>query len=391
MKNILALFALLFFVVAPFSHADAASQIRLYNAAATNTEQLVILQTISNQNPSGIGEFYAAALSRLVQAHSGISEPTQLHAADAQAMILARHIANEGLTTAASDLWRVADQFTDPVVRSEAMIALGRLQARTYLPHVIRVLNDHNQSFAADRLYSERIAYGAIVALEHFADPSGFLPVYFASVGWYSNWVRSRAVRALPLIAEDSSPFMEQILTSPAHSPHVKLTALENVNSSNLPNYRKAALAATALSEAWRVVTADVNKRNTFRQIRRLSMAMISRYGAADSSVYPLLARCYTHAMDTNEKEDAVNTLASLGTDEAVRILSGFLTQLNDRSKVGMLTREDNHMVRLIIPALGSIGNANALPALYNTIVSNWVPVVTNLAHDAVRRIAQAN
>ena len=390
MKNIFALFALLFIAVAP-SHADVAHQIRLYNTATTNTEQLAILQRISNQNSPGIGEFYVAALRRLVQAHPGISDPTQLHAADAQAMILARHIANEGLTMAASDLWRTADQFTDPIVRSEAMIALGRIQARAYLPHVIRVLNDHNQSFATDRLHSERIAYGAIVALEHFADPSGFLPVYFASVGWYSDWVRNRAARALPLIAEDSSPFMQQILTSPAHSPHVKLTALENVNASNLPGDRKAALAATALSEAWRVVTADVSQRNTFRQIRRLSMAMISRYGASDPSVYPLLARCYTHAMDTNEKEDAVNTLASLGTDEAVRILSGFLAQLNDRSRVGMLTREDNHMVRLIIPALGNIGNANALPALNNTIVSNWVPVVTNLAHDSIRRIEQAN
>ena len=359
----------------------------LYGISETNTDQLKILETMRDQNISGAGDFYAKALHRLVNGYSNIVGATQLDAADKQAVILSIFVGNEKNGASAQDLWQVVIRFKDPIARAEALAALGKVHARIYLPHIVRILTDLNNLTAQDMLYSERIAYGAITALKNYAEPECYLPVYFASIGWYPDWVRNLAAESLPAITNDPSPFMSEIINSPGYEFKVKYAALQNTEASGMDNEKKAVLAFDALREAWLAYTYDLRQNVTMGELRKLALKMIGKYGAPDTSVYPLMERSCVEGLGITEKEDAINALKRLANDDAAKVLSKLLMKMNIKLKSDLLTHEDHHLVRLIIPALGSIKSQVAIASLNATISSDWPSFVKFLAQNALRQI----
>jgi hypothetical protein len=359
----------------------------LYDSVTSNTEQLDILQSMQEAKVSGAGEFYAKALRRLVSEYSNIPNATQRSAADEQAILLAAAIGDEKYAAAAPDLWLVVDRFADPLVRAEALVALGKVQAAAFLPQVISVLNRLNLAPVQDRLNGEREAFGAIIALEKYADPAGYLPVYFASTGWYSERIKSQAIKSLAVISSDPEPFMSEIVKGSGYDYRTKFAALQTIESSSASNDKKTLVAGAALVEAWRVSTSDVNMRNVLRQMRKLSMDMLSRYGTQDSAVYPALERCYTSGLDINEKLDAIKTLTDLATDDSAQLLNKFLIELNAKNRAGTVKREEQDLVRAIIPALGTVKKPVSIPALNMVRNSGWATAVITLADNALKQI----
>jgi hypothetical protein len=359
----------------------------LYNSALTNSAQLDILQNMAEAKLTGAGEFYAKALRRLVSEYKNIRNVTEKNAADEQAMILSALLGAEKYSPAAPDLWLVVEAFAAPLVKAEALMALGKVQAKAYLPQVIRVLQSVNASPTADRLNGERIAFGAIIALEKYADSSGYLPVFFASTGWYSERIRSQAAKSLPLISTDPTPYMMEVVKGPGYNYPTKYTALQTIEAAGVSPESKASVAVAALAEGWKASTSDVQLRNTLASMRKLAVGMISRYKTGDESVYPLLERSYTNGIDPNEKLSAIAALASLGTDESARRLSKFLMDLNAKRQSGNIKQEDEQMVRAVIPALGAAGRPLGRPALNAAIALDWTPAVKNLAQEAIKKI----
>ena len=361
----------------------------LYNAAPTNAGQLDILQSMVESRLNGAGEFYAKALRKLVSEYKNIRDVTQKNAADDQAMLLAALLGAEKYTQAAADLWLVVEGFSAPLVKAEALMALGKIRATTYLPQVIRVLESLNTSPTADRLNGERIAFGAIIALEKYQDPSGYLPVFFASVGWYSERIKSQATKSLPFIAQDPTPYMLEVVKGSAYDYPTKYIALRTAEASKASNTDKVGVAVAALAEGWRSTTSDARMRNVLADMRKMSINMINRYKTDDESIYPLLERCYTQGVDTQEKFSAIAALASQGTDEGARRLAKYLTVLNDKRRSGNITQEDEQMVRAIIPALGQTGRnvVEGRAALTAVGASNWTPAVKTLADNALRTL----
>jgi hypothetical protein len=359
----------------------------LYNGSMSNSAQLGILQSIVELKLTGAGDFYAKALRRLVSEYNNINNVTEKNAADEQAMILAQLLGSEKYTAAASDLWLVARDFQDPLVRAEALMSLGKVQATAFLPQVISVLNSLNMAPTADRLNGERVAFGAVIALEKFKDPSCYLPVYFASVGWYSDRIKNQAVKSLAIIADDPSPFMTDIVKSPGYNYQVKYAALKSLEASNVSNDKKAALAVAALTEGWRANTSDVNLRNILGSMRKDSMDMIRRYGTQDETVYPLLERGYNYQYDLDERKLAIRTISALATDESARRLSNYIMDLNRKRQAGNITQIDETLIRELIPALGATKRPIARPALNAVTQLDWVPAVKNLATAALRQL----
>jgi len=388
-KKIIAL-ALVCLAVTAFAQVgDVETFTYLYNNARTTADQLGLLEVIADQGLAGMGDFYVMALRRLVASYSMIRTGTESSIADGQALILAKALGNEKKTEAAPDLRQVVERFTDPLVRSEAMIALGKMKAEVHLPYVIRVLNDTNESIAQDRLYNERIAYGAIIALENYGDISGYLPVYFASIGYYGDWVKEQAVKTLQVLSSDPTAFLTSVITDLSYTIRDKYVALQSMEASGASNDKKAQVAVTSISESFRLTTNDNILRIIQRQTRKLAMSMISNYGTNDSSVYPLLERTYSQAGDYYEREDAITTLAKLGTDESVRILSRFLIDLNTKMKDGGLTNDDRQITQIIIQSLGTLRNRGAVTALNLVLSSDWVPVIKTQAREAMRVITE--
>jgi hypothetical protein len=364
----------------------------LYDGALTNSEQLAILQNVAELKITGAGEFYAGALHRLVTGYQTIRDVTEKSAADEQATLLAELLGNEKHNAAAPDLWRVVETFADPLVKAEALMALGKMRATAFLPQVIKVLADLNATSTPDRLLGERIAFGAIIALEKYQDPSCYLPVYFASTGWYSDRIKNQAKKSLALISEDPTEYMTQVIQSGGYNYQTKLVALQSVEDSGVSNVSKAGVAVTALSEGHRAATTVVAQRTALNQMRKLAINMIYRYGTENEAVYPLLERSYKQFAERNDGDrdealDAIVTLAALGSDESARRLSAFLMTLNQKRQSNTITRKDEDLVREIIPALGKTGRAIGRPALNSVTALGWTDAVKNLAREALKDI----
>jgi HEAT repeat protein len=284
--------------------------------------------------------------------------------------------------------------FANPLVKSEALISLGKLQAKDYLPQIVKVLTDLNRTPTQDRTAGERIAMGAIISLEKFREASGsngYLSVFFAATGWYGDRIRTQAMRSLPVIMADPSEPLSSVIRGAGYPYPTKLVALQTVESATIANGSKANIALTAYNEGWRgATTNDPRMRQVLQQLRRLSIDMIRRYGVRNDAVYPLLKRSVedaTQATDINEKLVAVETLGTLQADESASILSTQLMLLNAKRQGGNLSGDETRLVRAIIPALGGTGRPSAKPALQSVLSLNYDNETKNLANTALGKL----
>jgi hypothetical protein len=389
MKKLVILLILITAVAAAGFSATEEVQVYefLYNASPTHSGQLDILQNMAESRLSGAGEFYAKALRKLVGEYKNIRDVTEKNAADEQAMLLAALLGAEKYTQAAADLWLVVDGFALPLVKAEAMMALGKIRATTYLPQVIRVLESTNAAPTVDRLNGERIAFGAIIALEKYQDPTGYLPVFLASIGWYSERIKSQAAKSLPFISQEPTAYMLQVVRGSGYDYATKYSALRTIEASKVSNQNKVSVAVAALNEGWRSSTNDMQLRSILADMRKMAIGMINRYKSSDDAIYPLLERSYTQGVDTQEKLSAVAALASQGTEEAAKRLSNYLMDLNAKRVSGNIRPEDEQMVRAVIPALGQTGQSVGRPALNAVGASNWTPAVVSLANNALKQL----
>jgi hypothetical protein len=303
-------------------------------------------------------------------------------------MILSALLGAEKYGQAAPDLWTTVELFSSPLVKAEALMALGKIRATGYFPQVRRTLEVLNLTPTSDRLNGERIAFGAIIALEKYGEPEGYLPVYFASTGWYSDRIKSQARRSLPFISREPTMYMLEIVKGTSYDYPAKYNALQHIESTSVSNADKASVAVAAFAEGWRSTTSDPQLRTTLANMRKLSMDMLGRYRTTDESIYPLLERSYSRGLDEDEKFKAVNALANQRTDDGAQLLSNFLLDLNAKRQSGNIRPEDERMVRTVIPALGATGRPvgrQSLIGAKNT--SGWASAVHKLADDALNQI----
>jgi hypothetical protein len=384
-------------IVAALAFADAELDMYtfLYNNSQTNSEQLAILQSMTEANISGAGDFYAKALNRLVSEYSNVrtASVTERNAASEQAKLLAGFVGTEKNTAAARDLWRIYTDFpqNDALTKAEVLMALGKIQAKEYFPQVnevLKVLNGEGKP-TTDPLSGERIAYGAIIALEKFQNPEAAVQLYNASNGWYSNRITNQASKSLDVISATLAPYITEIIKSPGASYQDKLVALQTIQKSKANNNDKASVAVIAYAQGWTSVTRNPTEQNILATLRRTAIDMIRMYGTTDESVYPLLERSYSDALaNEDEKFRAVNALSTLATDSSAQLLAKFLADINVKRQRGNITQADERMVRELIPALGATKRPSGRSAL-NTVINidAWTPAVKNLARTALNQI----
>jgi hypothetical protein len=392
MKRALCFLTLISFVAfAGFAASeDAENYIFVYNFATTHSVQLGILQSMAEEDDLGdMGEFYASALQRLLNGYYNITDPSERNAASEQAKLLALLLREEGYTDAAPDLWRVVELFSDPMAKATAMETLGEFKATNYLPHVIRVLHNLNVAPTTHREDGERVAYGAIVALEKFQEPDGYIPVFMAasSSSWYTKRVRERAKEALPAISDDPTPFIIKIITGPEYDFLAKSIVLQEVDQSDLGDESKAEIAVAALGEGWRLNHSSIVHKGTLSLMRLEALRLLAQYKTEDESVYSLLERSYISAYNIDEKHASINVLGFLGTDEAVDILSMFLMDMNERRILNNIRPEEERLVRALIVALAVAKNPKGKPALRVVTALEWTNSVKALARRALNEI----
>jgi HEAT repeat protein len=397
MKRYTVIF-MVYFAAALFAQSDEMTMWNgLYDGADTVAGKLEILQQVAASKPSGSTELFARALDQLVKEYPDIRDKNELVAADQSAILLSQALGEAQYADAAPSLWFVVQSFQGtqdaPLAKSDALVALGKIKSERYLPQVAQLLRDLNARPPQDRntqIQNERIAYGAIIALENYKDPAGYLAVFFASTGWYSERIKNQASVSLPLIIDDPTDPLNEVVTSPGYSYEIKHLALRTEERSQAPDASKAKVALSALTEGWKASTSDVHLRNELSQMRKLSISMIRRYGIDDAAVYPQLDNSYKRGIDMQEKLDTVRALGALGTEDAARLLASYVSDLHQRRQANSFTRDDESLIREVIPALGQTKKSLGRPVLL--LVQNsaaWTNAIKNLAAQAIAELTQ--
>jgi hypothetical protein len=404
MKRLFLIFSLVCFVASigfGASAEDLEIYMYLYKNSRTVTDQLGILTALQTMKLTGAGAFYAEALNQLVTQYPTImrSAPqVEKTAADDLAQTLASLVGEEKFASAAPDLWRTVSDFSSPYVKAEALMSLGKLRAVEYLPQVVRVLADLNAAPPSGREETDskgHIALGAIIALEKYRDPSGYLPVFFMSVGAYPDRVKAQATKSLTIILEDPSEILtNQVIKSASYAPSFKFQALQTIENANVPSTSKAVAAVASLYEGWKAATNDIRQRMEIGRMRKVSIDMIRRYGTTDPAVYPLLERSYKEGLDEEEKLNSIATLTILASEDSVKLLNSFLMIINGKLQTHSNTRIDETMIRAIIPAIGTAaanisgqGKDNAKIALRSVLSMDWPNAIKTLADDTIKKI----
>ncbi|MDR0389587.1 MAG: HEAT repeat domain-containing protein [Spirochaetaceae bacterium] len=359
----------------------------LYNAAVNPMDKLGVLRLVVESEPSGAGEFYASALNQLVTTEMNWQTATDREIADELAIQLSTLVGKEEVSSAAGDLWRVVETFSNPLVKAEAVMALGRMRASDFLPHVIQILNDLNLEPGNDPITAEKIAYGAILSLEKYQAQEGYLPVFFASIGWYSDRIKDTAKKSLTVILSDPTEPLTEVIHSPAYDYQAKLDALRTMEASNGSAEVKADFAVAAYTEGWLAATSITRERMLLNITRKYAMEMIQRYKTENAAVYPLLDRSYKSGTDWEERLGAVSTLGALATPEAARQLSNYLQLFNTGLQRGTITTNDERMVREVISALGATGQSAGRVALNTVLALDWTNAVKIRAREALGKL----
>ena len=387
MKRLSLIVSFCMVAFAAFASEELDIYTNLYHGAVSAGERLSILQSVSESNIDGAGQLYAEALSQLLREQPTLRGTADTAAANSLARLLSGLLGSAKYMGAAGDLWRVVQNFSDPLVKADALVALGRLRSPDYFDQVVKTLNDLNVASTGDPEEGGKIAYGAILALEKYQKPEGYLPVFFASTGWYNRRIRDQAAASLPYIIADPSAPLSSIIMSSSYDYDVKLLALQKEEASKANDQSKAGVAVQALAQGWLAATRDVKQQVILANTRKLAIDMLMRYKASDAAAVPLLIKSYREGIDLEEKLGAVAALSSIGSDDSAAALSSFLMDLNMKRQSGNITQDDERIVRTVIPALGATGKPNGRTALRLVQNIDWTNAVKVLAADALKKL----
>jgi len=370
----------------------------------TFRDRLIVLENIRDAGITGIGDFYQDALRFLLVRAPDIKTRSEQEAAERSVIILSQGIGAEKQTAAGPDLWQTAEFFD--VVRGSnegnamqaALIALGQVDARDYITHIVQRLRDYNtQTFrnAETRRRYQTAVIGCISALETFKDISGFSPVFFVSVGSYDPAVKQIASDALPNITEDPGDVISALITETANNPMVKLEAWNQMLKSKAPDASKSKTAAVALATGWIYVTSDRAMQERLRDMRKSAIDTMRLYGIPDNSVYANLEKSYSNnfinrSPDYDEIMLTLNTLAAAKTDEAVDLLLKFLRELHGRRVSGPWSDRERQVFQWVVSCLGVTGTSSSAVRMMLTTIqraAEYTPFEQGLARNALNSL----
>jgi len=355
-------------------------------ATGTFVSRQRILESVRDAGLTGIGDFYAAALKTLLIKIPDIKTREDWDANKVSSIMICQALAAEKYTDNAADIWElvkyfdiIRDDVNDGEAMQEALFTLGQTGDKTFVPHVVQLLNDLNTQQTSDvesRRRIQRAAAGCISALEALHEIDGYKPVFFAYIGWYDPAIRNMAYEALPNIVDDPSDVIIAIIRDTSNNPGIKLTAWQEMLRTNAPDPSMAKVAAVALEMGWGYPTTDNALQRNSKMMRMSAIDTIRLVGAADDSIYPNMDKSYSNnfastAPDYDEIRKTIDALAALKTDNAVALLLRYLRDLNDRRRNGVWGNKERQMMQWIVPALGATGTKSDDVRLLLTTIMN--------------------
>jgi hypothetical protein len=286
---------------------------------------------------------------------------------------------------AAPFAWDAYAQADDPLTRAEALMALGNMRALEYTERIALVLRNLNFEPVQDREAGEKTAFGAILALEKLRDPAGFAPVFFASEGWYTRRVRDQALRSLPLLAEDPTDPVRQLILE--ESLDRKLKAFDLHAASKAPDERKIEIARLALQRGIEIKARDRAEGTRLRDLRVRGMRSLVALKAGGGASTVWLQEAFKLG-ETDERLLALQALGTDASDPSARVLADILLELDAQQRAGIADEVRNRVAAAAIQYAGTTRNRLVRPALTAISLNDkWSNSLIRAAQDALKEL----
>jgi HEAT repeat protein len=370
----------------------AAMWTRLYNRLDTLEYKLSIMQNIAEQESRELVPLISEALAETNSNRRSITDSNQKRIYHMLQKIIIKELGDYKALETEEQVYEALKNTDSLQVKTEALTSLGRIGSVKYLEELTLMLRNINMrtSAGSDRREDETIAFALIITFENLRRIETFEQAFHASSGWYSprSGVRDRAKKALKIITDDPTDVLLDILRKESDL-NKKYLALLAQNDSAAPDEKKSSLAVRGLHEGITNKASDISDKTRLSAIRLLSCKILT-----DSSVKAPEAVTYLEEMlfsnyDLNEKLTAIETLGTYKSIEAVKSLSSFLRQQNDRQSSGMVKLAETRAVVTAINSLAKTENPAAVEEIMIVNTIDWPAEVLRAAEAALKKLKQ--
>jgi hypothetical protein len=222
---------------------------QIYQQADSDQQRLSVLLKIIDLKDSEFAPVLQKALDELVtrRLESGTTE--EQFNKNRLASLLVQELGNLKSIESAESVYNLYNEVTEPVLKGEAAVALGKMRATDYAEKLSFDLASINlQPDPATSRNQEIVALALVQSLNAMRSPLGYEPVFLASMGWYSaaSMVRQTAEAALVTMVDDPTDSILKILTDNP-SLEIKLKALEASFASKASSDQKIKVASQTL------------------------------------------------------------------------------------------------------------------------------------------------
>ena len=356
---------LLFSLLAAFLlQADEVAEVwaRVYQRAATIFQKLEIIQSMVELDNRELAPVFVDALDELVQFEGRSLDSRERVTREQAKLLVVRELGELRAAEAAPTLYRVVDESDEAILKSEALIALGKTGDRSYAPRIARILDSLNSYRGKKAADEDIIAIGCIRALEAMKDPIGYKPIFYATDSGYQSRVAEEAAAALESITDDPTPMLKEIVADEAILKWKRL-ALEEAIGSDAPAEGKLEVAVEVLYQGLTVSTGSIVENTALLDMRKAALLLIRDLGIESDAAVFLINKVVNTDTEENEKLFAIEALVSIGNPAAAQVLTRFLGVQNDRKGEGLTTDTDRILIATV-KALAAIGERLAYEEL---------------------------
>jgi hypothetical protein len=288
--------------------------------------------------------YLADELDELLAARSAIARGSQTEGYERLVRILVKALGDWRYTNAAASLMRVVEDSADPLSRAEALIGLGSMRAAEYAEKIALLLRNLTFTPPADRDGGEKVAYGAVLALERMRSPLGFEQLFAASEGWYSKRVKEQAERSLELVLPDPSDAIRAIIA--VDTPDRIIRALSLALRSQAPQDRQRELASLALERGIALSPGRTRAEQlSLAELRTRAMNALVALQDTEGRNAAFIAEAY-RISSLDERLVALRALGTNRSAEAAAALSDIILRLNSDMSAGLVNDTQNTLMR---------------------------------------------
>jgi hypothetical protein len=288
--------------------------------------------------------YLADELDELLAARSAIARGSQTEEYERLVRILVKALGDWRYTNAAASLMRVVEDSADPLSRAEALIGLGSMRAAEYAEKIALLLRNLTFTPPADRDGGEKVAYGAVLALERMRSPLGFEQLFAASEGWYSKRVKEQAERSLELVLPDPSDAIRAIIA--VDTPDRIIRALSLALRSQAPQDRQRELASLALERGISLSPGRTRAEQlSLAELRTRAMNALVALQDTEGRNAAFIAEAY-RISSLDERLVALRALGTNRSAEAAAALSDIILRLNSDMSAGLVNDTQNTLMR---------------------------------------------